>query len=300
MRRAGAVSVWGAILLALLCIVVMFLLTSRAQAQSEDDLAGQEALIRDTDDNGTPNRIVIPFPEGQTCTADDEAMAVQITVSDEDGEPPVTFAEEEGGDAVVVADIEIGGRRVTITDPDGGDLAVPDGFEATENGEVEGSSGITCEEEEEDPPPPEEAAPPVPSACPDGFESVASFDSDATETEPFRITQEEFRVLYAVEAATEEETGDERFRVSVRQGGETIARSEAETEVPTDDFLAVDDLGDGRLRIIVAAEDVVFAVTVCQEEEEPVGEEEPGDPGDPGEGDDLNCDDFDSREDAQE
>lgn len=145
MGRTGAVSVPGAMLAASLCIALVFLLLGSAGAQEtgDDPLDGLDATLQDTDNDQNVDRISIPVAG---CEIDDGAT---VRVRDADG-TRITLIDERN------VDIEATQNRVTIqgANPNGdiegstqnpndsnGDFGGPD---ATADGEVLNSSGITC------------------------------------------------------------------------------------------------------------------------------------------------------------
>lgn len=283
MRRAGAVSVSGALLLALVCLAFVSVLSGPvgAQQQPADPLAEQTADIADADGNDIPDSVGPIAVAGCQVTAGETAI---ITVADADGNEEV-FTDGEG----VV--FEFGPQGITITADAGGDLQVDDEFDPG-TGSVVSSDGITCTAAA----PPTTAEPPAAPACPAGTTNMDTFTSDDTAFGPFRVSAEDFQVLYAIEDEDEDQTaGDESFSVAVIQGEDPVSLSEAVTTAPADGTVEVNGEGPGTFRLDVNADGVVFALTVCEGDDVNGGG---GGGGGGGQGD-LNCDDFASQAAAQ-
>jgi hypothetical protein len=223
---------------------------------------GDPAIIGDTNEDDIPNRVVIAFPEGQTCTVDAGAT---VEVEDPDG-TQVDLVDGANVDITETStDIVIVGTGTDgniVAEPgEGQEEGTDPGFDVGETGEgtVLSLTGIECTDDDTNP------ATPTAPACPAGTEVVVRFTSDDT-LKPFRIDEEDFQVRYAVDAEEETPTGDESFELSVRQGGDTVESAE-ESEFPvTDGLLEVDDEGPGTFRLEVDSVDVVFAITVCEGE----------------------------------
>jgi len=282
MRRAVAVSVSGAILLALLCIALISLLPNPVGAQTTP-LQGAVATITDTaDTDDIPNQIVIAFPEGQTCTV---SAGATVTVQDPDGTQVELV--DDGNVQITETSTEV---TIVGTGEDDNNI-VADPVEAqpgevagfnTGEGTVVGSTGIECKDDAT-------GTPPTAPACPAGTDQVVTFSSDDTTFGTFTIAEENFQVRYAVEPEQATATGNESFEFSVLRGENPVVESDAVTVPVTDGVLEVDGEGPGTFRLDVNFVDVVFAITVC----------EGGAGGDDNGGGDLNCDDFDSQADAQ-
>ena len=132
MRRAGAVSVSGAIFLALLCIALISLLPNPVGAQVEE--GDPATIIDDPDDTDEiPDRIEIDLPAGQTCSVTPDAT---IIVTHENGTP---FTLTNGTNA----EIDVEQDQIIITIDEEPEPAVPEGFEEG-TGTFEGSTGIEC------------------------------------------------------------------------------------------------------------------------------------------------------------
>lgn len=279
MRQALAVSVRGAVFVALAFVVLIFSRSGPVGAQTPSNpLQGAPAVIQDTDvpANNVPNEIVIDFPNGQTCAVDPNAT-VRLVITDGDTEATFTAGTD--------VSIDTTSTGITVTNPAGGDLGVPEGFAPTTSGSVVGSEGITCRDATTNPVTPE-----APS-CPAGAEEVVTFTSDDTIFEPFRITDEDFRVLYTVESEQGQMTGDESFHLAVLEDGNPLTQSATVTTVPANGDLGVNDEGPGAFQLEVQAEGVVFAITVC---------EGAADDQNQGDNDDaLDCADSNTQADAQ-
>jgi hypothetical protein len=133
MRRASAVSVSGALLLALLCIAFVSLLANPVRAQQVDDpndpLDGEEVTLSDTDGDQIANRVLIG---GNTnCTIGANAT---VTVQGTDGQPATLTNQAP-------VQITQAATEIVIDRTDQGNL---DNL-GSGNGEVTESSGITCD-----------------------------------------------------------------------------------------------------------------------------------------------------------
>jgi hypothetical protein len=275
MRRAGAVSVTGALFVALVCIALVSLLPNpvSAQQQPADPLANQPADIQDTPPGDeTPDRIVIAFPQGQTCSVDANITAT-ITVND-GGTPPTSATFTNGTDGATIA---VEGNQIVVTaDP----ANVPEGFE-TGTGAVDSSDGIVCRDDGgggAQPPPNAECANP---------REVVSFGPTITDSEEqnVRIAGESFRVTYDVTILEPDEGATVIIDIDGQSGeGSFVQISETEQ----DSFISTASPGTFDITVSVDPPSTVrYTVTV----------EDCGAAG-TGNGD-LNCDDFDSQADAQ-
>jgi hypothetical protein len=120
-------------LLALLCIALISLLPNPVGAQVEEE----PAIIEDTaPTNGTPDQIVIAFPEGQTCTVDAGAT---VTVRDPDGGDDTPFTFTNGSNATISVEQD----QIIITINEEGEPPVPEDFVAG-TGTVVSSTDIEC------------------------------------------------------------------------------------------------------------------------------------------------------------
>jgi hypothetical protein len=265
MRRAGAVSVSGALLLALLCVASIFLLPNPAWAQQQatDPLEGQTAEISATS-------------IGQIAVADCEATAgetARITVADTDGTVEV-FADDEG---VVFA---FGAQGITITAEGGGELQVDDEFDPG-TGSVESSEGITCGAAGGD------AS--GNGACANPREVATLGPTTSDDRVAFRTTVDRFRVTYEVNFEDDDPDGFKDFTVDItdRFG---LVESDSTDEDATESFIVVEEAGSFAVETDVEPENgATYTVTV---------EECGGDDNGNG-GGDLDCDDFDSQAEAQ-
>jgi hypothetical protein len=129
MRRAGAVSVSGVILFAVLCIALISLLSSPAGAQqAADPLEGQTAEIG--------ANAIGPIAIADCEEAEGETASI-IVADANDAAKSETFT--EGTDAV----FQFGAQGVTINTEEDGNLRLAS-LRGSRTGEVVSSEGITC------------------------------------------------------------------------------------------------------------------------------------------------------------
>jgi len=98
------------------------------------------------------------------------------------------------------------------------------------------------------------------SSCSTDADEVATFTTKDESFGPFRITAESFDVLYEAQ----EDRGSGPFRVAVTENGDTVTETAKITTFPVDDVLEVTDEGPGSFSLDVEANDVDFAITVCE------------------------------------
>ena len=98
------------------------------------------------------------------------------------------------------------------------------------------------------------------SSCSTDADEVATFTTKDESFGPFRITAESFDVLYEAQ----EDRGSGPFRVAVTENGDTVTETAKITTFPVDDVLEVADEGPGSFSLDVEANDVDFAITVCE------------------------------------
>ena len=127
MQRASAVSVWGAVFVALVFIALVFSRSGPVEAQT-DPLADQTANI-------TSNKIGPIAVAG--CEAD-QGATVSVTIANADEEE--TFTDGTN------AEFRFGQQGITITGQNGSDLTLQD-LRANTEGTVVSSTGITCDDD---------------------------------------------------------------------------------------------------------------------------------------------------------
>lgn len=99
------------------------------------------------------------------------------------------------------------------------------------------------------------------SSCATDADEVDTFTAKDTSFGPFRITRENFDVLY--EARAEKENGS--FKVAVVEDGETVTETAEITLLPVNDVLEVADAGPGTFSLEVEPTDGVdFTIIVCE------------------------------------
>lgn len=188
MQRVGTVSLFGAMILVLLCIAAASLWAIPAGAQAEPDpLADQTADIA----AGSIGPIAVS--DCQAATGE----TASITVADAEGQEQ-TFTDGAGGVA-----FRFGAQGITIAAQGGGDLDFDENFDAS-TGSVVSSEGITCGGGDAGGEGTGGAR--AEGACANA-EEVASVDpTQDNSVTPFETTGRTFRVSYAVSGLDRFET----------------------------------------------------------------------------------------------
>jgi len=270
MRRAGAVSVSGAILVALLCIALISLLSGPVGAQPKDPLAGQTANIA-ADSIG-------PISVAGCQEAPNGTAAVTIADAEEDEQ---TFA---NGSGVVFT---FGAQGITIEADDGGNIQFEPGFDPG-TGSVVSSRGILCDtgggrgEEDDDTV--------NDGACANPREVANVGPTTDNSVTPFITTGRTFRVSYTVSGIDPNEFERVEIDIEDRFGLVDFATVE---QNGSDSFIVTEEAGSFELIVNVRPQNAAeYTATV-----EDCGGDGGG--GNGGGNGDLNCDDFDPQEEAQ-
>ena len=335
MRRAGAVSVLWAMIVALLCIVLVSLPgPAGAQANGAPEfeqgsqapelqaqatpaagpLSGTEVTTRDRNGDGFVDLILIPRED---CTAREGASLV---LEDDDG-TQADFVDNDGDDSA--ADPNNGDENVQITNPRGGLRVTPSpddgsieaqlirGGDGTfDNGglTVVTSTGITCEDDADPGPdpnpnpidPPGRQPPLLPPEAPAGCESpdeVRSIGPRGDDsTTRFGVDTRRFAVSYAFGFEDDPPTNTQSADLRVlAQGGDTVGDVVRVQDDDSGSFILGGGPGTFRLRVEVDPDQGVRYAARVFE----CSEADDGNGNSGGNNGDLNCDDFDSQADAQ-